>query len=206
MKIFLIFIAICAFGYYAYNADALYGQYLFKQLCENEGGARFYKRVEKGQGWLVESTYKSRDMKHLNLPADSNRGFIRFKAESGIQFDARLKTIPPYGTPRELIDSPEYTLIEPANLAISPRYVQRSVREVFNPDPRFLKRQSFGKQQTQVIDLQSNEVVATQTSFGYTWTTPDRVILNAPTAITCHIHTSAAENFSTDIYQKSETK
>ena len=206
MKKLLIFLAICVLGYYAYNADAVYAQYLFNQLCDKEGGSRFYKRVEKGQGWLAEGVYGERDMKHMNLSSSGEIGFFRFKDESGKEFDARLKSLPPYGTRREVIDSPAYTLIEPANLLIPVRYVQRYVSEKFNPDPRFLKLQSFGKSQTQYIDLRSNEIVATHTTFGYTWTKPERVILNAPTAVTCHIGTPEDKKFGTDIFDKGISK
>jgi hypothetical protein len=202
MKKLLIFIAICVFGYYAYNADALYGQYLFKQLCKSEGGARFYKRVEKGQGWSQDAVVTSYGMKHLELTKDTNRGFIRFKDESGKEFDARLKAIPPYGSSFDVINSPEYTLIEPANLSVPVRYTKKNVRENFNPDPRFLKLAKFSKNQTQVVDLKSNEVVASYTIFSYAWTKPERVILNAPTRVTCHTHTADEINFNQDIYQK----
>ena len=145
-------------------------------------------------------------MKHLELTKDINRGFLRFKDESGKTYDARLKAIPPYGSSFDVINSPDFTLIEPASLSVPVRYTKKFVRESFNPDPRFLKLQGFSKNQTQIIDLESNEVVASYTIFGYSWTKPERVILNAPTAVTCHIHTSDEVNFIQDIYQKGKTK
>ncbi len=206
MKKILIVLGTCVLAYYAYNAESVYGQYLFNQLCDKEGGPRFYKKVEKGQGWVAEGVYSERAMKRMNLSASGLIGFFRFKDESGRELDTRLKSIPPYGTPREVIDSPAYTVIEPANLAVPVRYAQKYVTEKFNPDPRFLKLQSFSKSQTQYIDLRSNEVVAIFTSFGYTWTKPERVILSAPTAITCHIGTPEEKNFGIDIFEKGELK
>jgi len=206
MKKLLIAIAILLGGYHLYNADALYGQYLFSQMCKNEGGARFYKRVEKGQGWLEDVVLTAYGMKHLELSRDVNRGFVRFSDESGKQYDARLKLPLPSATTWDVINSPEYTLIVPANLAIPVRYVKRSIHTDFNPDSRFLKKQTFYRDQRQIIDIQSNEVVATYTTFGYQWTTPDRVILNAPTAVTCPIGTEDYEKYISDIYEKGEPK
>ena len=206
MKKLLIFLAVSAVGYYAYNADAIYCQYLFNQLCDKEGGARFYKRVEKGQGWSQDAVVNSFDMKHLELTKDINRGFLRFKDESGKTYDARLKAIPPYGSSFDVINSPDFTLIEPANLSKPVRYVQRYVSETFNPDPRFLKLQSFGKRQTQIVNLQTNEVVATYTTFQYAWTKPERVILNGPTATWCDLGSEFYKDFIPNIYQKGISK
>ena len=206
MKNLLIGLAILTGGFSLYNADALYGQYLFLQMCKNESGARFYKQVEKGQGWLEELKFSTRDMQHLVLNTRPNKGFIRFQTEDGQWFDARLKATPPIGTPQAVIDSPQYTLIEPANLAAPVRYVDRSLNEQFNPDPKLLKRQSFSKYQWQIIDLQSNEVVASFTNFGYAWTSPDRVILNGPTGTTCSEGSEEERNFISNIYTKGEPK
>jgi hypothetical protein len=200
MKKILLLAVLGIAGYYLYNADALYGQYLFTKMCKNESGARFYKQVEKGQGWRMDKIYSAYDIKHLGLTRDSNRGFIRFKDGSGNQFDARLKAIPPYGTSGDVIDGPEYTLIEPANLSVPVRYTEKYVKEKLNPDPRWLKKQSFGKQQFQIIDLASNEIAATYTGFGYQWTSSDRVILNGPTAVVCPESNDGLNAFRTDIY------
>jgi len=206
MKKILFLVVLCVIGYSLYNADALYGQYLFSQMCKKEGGARFYKQVDKGKGWRMDKIYSANDIKHLGLAANLNRGFIRFKDESGKEFDARLKSIPPYGTSSEVINSPEYTLIEPANLSIPVRYTEKYVVEQFNPDPKWLKKQSFGKNQVQVIDLDTNEIVASYTGFGYRWTTSDRVILNAPTAVVCPENTNDRKSFLSDIYKQGEKK
>jgi len=206
MKKLLIGLAALTGGFSLYNADALYGQYLFSQMCKKEGGARFYKRVEKGQGWLEDVKISSYGMQHLEMHRHRNRGFIRFQTEDGKVFDARLKAAPPIGTPQEVIDSPQYTLIEPANLAVPVRYVHRSLNEQFNPNPSLFKRQTFSKTQRQIIDLQSNEVVASFTNFGYSWTSPDRVILNGPTGTVCHDWSPEQLNFMSNIYERGESK
>lgn len=193
-------------GYCLYNADALYGQYLFSQMCKKESGARFYKKVEKAQGWRMDKIYSAYDIKHLGLASNLHRGFVRFKDESGNQLDARLKAIPPYGTSRDVLNSPEYTLIEPANLSVPVRYTEKYINEEFNPDPRWLKKQSFGKNQVQIIDLDANEVVASYTGFGYRWTTSDRVILNAPTAVTCPENIDDRKTFGSNIYTHGEKR
>lgn len=206
MKKLVITIALLALAYCLYNADALYGQYLYSQLCDSEGGARFYKRVEKGQGWLETYVASSEGMKHMELTREPNRGFVRFIDADGKWFDARLKSTPPYGTPMGVINSPEYTLIEPANLSVPARYTRRFVTEKFNPNPKLLKKQSFSKSQAQIVDLQTNEIVATYTTFGYSWTSPDRVILNGPTGVSCHIATKDDANFPVNIYENGAAK
>jgi len=206
MKKLLIGLAVLTGGFSLYNVDALYGKYLFSQMCKNEGGARFYKRVEKDQGWLEELKISSRGMQHLGINTRPNRGFIRFQTEDGKVFDARLKATPPYGSSQKVFDSPQYTLIEPANFAVPVRYVDRSLNEQFNPNPNLLKKQNFSKTQRQIIDLQSNEVVASFTNFGYSWTSPDRVILNGPTGTVCHDWSPEQLNFISNIYEQGESK
>ena len=208
MKKFLIFVAICIAGYYLYNLDAVYGEYLFNQMCKNEGGARFFKRVEKGQGWACfqDGVYCKEDMKHLGLTSDRNRGFTRFRDEAGNLYDARLKSDPPPGTSGDVINSPEFTRIDPANLSIPVRYTERTIVEKFNPDTKWLKKQKFVKSQSQIIDLKTNEIVATYTWFQYQWTSPDRVILNAPTGVSCPTPIDNGYNFTANSYQQGETK
>jgi hypothetical protein len=206
MKKLLIGLALLTGGFSLYNADALYGKYLFSQMCKNESGARFYKRVEKGQGWLEELKISRDGMRHLEMNVHRNRGFMRFQTVDGQWFDARLKAPPPVGTPQEVVESPQYTLVEPANWAVPVRYAQRVVSEQFNPNPKLLERQSFSKYQWQIIDLQSNEVVASFTNFGYAWTSPDRVILNGPTGTTCSEGSEEERNFISNTYTKGEPK
>lgn len=198
MKKFLVVpvvLFVLVIGYYAYNADAVYGQYVFNKLCEKEGGSRFYKPVEKGAGWLADSVVTENDKKHLNLVADEKYGFLRFRTEDGALLDGHLKSLPPRGTRREVIDSNEFTQIEPANLTIQPRYTRKMIRTDLHPNPDFLASQSFTRVQRLIIDLQTGEVVATHTGIGYAWTRPDRVLLNAPTAVTCHIGTDDDKSF-----------
>lgn len=206
MKKLGITFALLVLSYCLYNADALYGQYLYSQLCDSEGGARFYKRVEKGQGWLETYVASSEDMKHMELTREPNRGFVRFIDTEGKWFDARLKSTPPYDTAMEVINSQEYTLIEPANLSTPVRYTRREITERFNPNPNVLKKQTFSKTQTQIIDLRSNEIVATHTHFGYSWTSPNRTILSAPTGVGCHIGANALTKFLENIFESGTTK
>ena len=204
MKKFLVVpvvLFVLVIGYYAYNADAVYGQYVFNKLCEKEGGSRFYKPVEKGAGWLADGEFSDEDMKHMNLVADRSIGFLRFRRANGSLMDAHLKSGPALGTRREVIDGPEYTEIEPANFSIEPRYTQKMTRTNFNPHPDFLASQTFSKMQHSIIALGSGGVVASHTGFGYAWTKPDRVVLNGPTAVTCHVGTDDEKSFYQNIFK-----
>ena len=208
MKRLLVLLLILIAGSGIYNADAIYGKYLFNQICEKEAGPRYYKRVEKGEGWISDVVHSEEGKKHMELWRHPDQGFFRFKDNTGRFYDARLKAIPSFGTPAETIDSSEYTLIEPANLSIPARYTTKSIKESFNPAPTWLKKQSFGKMQVQIIDLRTNEIVATDTMFGYVWTAPDRVILSGRTAVNCPIAPDVnwRNTFMEDIFKFGEKK
>ena len=151
-----------------YNVDAIMGAIKFKRLCKTEGGARVYEKIEKNMGWMVED-----NSKFGYKPVFSYKpAFVRYKNEHGEKFDViKINPPPKTGEPYKLI---------PAEESKPVRYLFKFVDiKNYEGDER------FSKTQDQVIDLHTEKIVATYTNFGFAWTTPDRVILAAPTGVGC---------------------
>jgi hypothetical protein len=157
---------------FIYNIDAYIGQWKFEKLCKEEGGPRYFEPVEKDVGWEVlgneESDYKVPfAFKHVK--------FVRWKNKEGVSFDVYVdEEIRKLPYPRRS----EYVLKE-ANFdePVAYRYLSESIK--FPDDHR------FSRYKKSIINTKTNKNSATYTEFGYAWTTPDRVILAAPTRVNC---------------------
>lgn len=152
-----------------YNVDAFIGQWKFERLCENEGGSKFYARVEKDVGWEVEST----DDKAYQVPFNIGYvTFVRYRDKQGNLLDVYL-------TPGPTPWSKGYD-IQPADMARQPKY-RLTTEQGLLPDDERMDRVRYT-----ITEVQGEKKAATHTSFGYSWTKSGRVILNAPTGVVCH--------------------
>lgn len=161
------FLSILAIGT-IYNLDSIIGQWKFKRLCETEGGPKFYIPIEKNAGWTVKEIGKYAYQSPFYF---GQVAFSRYTNEKG-------ETIDVYGGgPR---GNRKYTFT-PVDKTKKIRYLYRYVNGKYPNDKRF----SWSRRE--VIDLQLNQIAASYTSIGYAWTTPERVILAAPTTQVCWI-------------------
>lgn len=166
-----------------YNLDAITGQWKFDKLCKNEGGSKFYAHVEKDVGWEVESE----DDHGYQVPFNIGHvAFVRFRDKQGAWFDVYIKSGP---TPW----SKDYDIV-PADYTKKTRY-RLTTEQGLLPEDKRMSRTRYA-----VADVQLGGPVATHTSFAYSWTKPERVILNAPTSETCHAG-HEADLFHSAIFQ-----
>jgi hypothetical protein len=164
-----VVIAVLGAAYTVYYWEAIKGQWKFEELCEKEGGSRFYAKVEKDVGWEVDS---NNDKKAYKIPFGfGGVSFVRFKDEEGILKDA-------YITAGETRWMKGYD-IRPADIRLQPRYKLNLYQGLVQNDDR-MSRTSFN-----ISDIEKGGVVAEHTLFSYMWTSPNNVFLNAPTSVTC---------------------
>jgi hypothetical protein len=167
-----------------YNLDAIYGQWKFDRLCQQEGGSRFYGKVEKDVGWEVEL----RETSDYKVPFDiGNVAFVRFIDKTGVQRDVHLKPGP---TP--WLKDYEVTT---ADLAKQPRYRLTMTQSHLPDDDRMSRTRDV------ISDIRTGRPIATYTWFSYQWAKPERVILNASTSVTCH-GGKEAQQFDSEIFQE----
>jgi hypothetical protein len=192
MRKLLIVLGLLIASFFIYNADAYYGQWQFQQMCKKEGGPRFYGKIEKNAGWLLTDTSTSAP------DAPSRFGdiaFFRWTDKEGKEFDIyvdwELKKKP---YPR----ASEYTFL-PADKSKTVRYEYRYKAEIMPHDER------FGQRQEEIIDIATLKILASYTIFSYQWTKPERVLLSAPTTVSCWVNETeevrkADTNFTKNIY------
>ncbi|MFZ6799557.1 hypothetical protein [Undibacterium sp. Di24W] len=173
MRKFLIGFGILIAGYFLYNADAYYGQWQFKEMCKKEGGPRFYGKIEKNAGWLLTDTSTSAP----DVPSDfGDISFFRWTDKEGKEFDIYVD----WELRKKMHPRPsEYTFL-PADKSKVVRYEYRYKTERMLHDERFVQSQE------EIIDIATQKKqLASYTIFSYQWTKPERVILSAPTSVTC---------------------
>ncbi len=172
MRKLMIFIGTVGLAIALYNVDSFHGQWKFNQLCEEEGGPRMYAKIERNAGWLVE------DKNELAYEGPFHFGdvaFVRWQNKKGERFDVYVDwdlKKKPY--PRKS----EYIFL-PVDETRTVRYKYQYTSTQIPTDER------FSKTVLEIIDLNTNRVVASYTEFGYQWTKPERVILSAPTGVRC---------------------
>lgn len=168
MRKAFIYLLVLIGGITLYNVDAIYGSWKFDKLCKTEGGPRLLGLVEPNKGWLIEPGNSA----DFDSPFWIGQiDFVRYTNESGKRLDVRLDG------PRGLYDrkfiKSEVDESKPVKYAFSYEL------EVFKDDRRF-KRRHY-----KVTDLETGRILATYTIFIYSWTTPERTLLAAPTASSC---------------------
>ncbi|MCD0418748.1 hypothetical protein LOC51_16155 [Rubrivivax sp. JA1024] len=172
-----------------YNLDAIVGQIKFNDLCKREGGPRFLAQVEMDQGWTVEanSRYSYQSPFHFGHVA-----FVRYKDKTGAERDVTL-------APQEPGKRPEFTFsVVDASRTVRYRYSYHL--ETFPDDDR------FSKATKRVTDLRTGQVVASYTSFMFSWTKPERVLLAAPTGQGCWDKQSDIDSFNQNLYRTASKK
>ncbi len=169
MRKTLIWIVSIVLVFMLYNVDAFYGQWKFNQLCQKEGGPRIYSKIERNVGWLVEENWS--DYSYQGPFGFGNVSFVRWQNKKGEKFDIRIK-------PKPWPQRPEYifSAVDETKLV---RYKYRYTSVRIPDDER------ISKTQQEIIDLTTDQLVASYAEFGYQWTKSERVILNAPTAVVC---------------------
>jgi hypothetical protein len=164
-----VVIGILCLAYTVYYWDAITGQWKFEALCKKEGGSRFYAPVEKDVGWEVVS---NNDKKAYKIPFGfGGVSFVRFKDEDGTLKDVYITT----GETRWMKGYD----IQPADMILQPRYKLNLYQGHVQNDNR-MSRTSFS-----ISDIRNGSLVAEHTYFSYEWTSPDGVLLNTPTSVTC---------------------
>lgn len=191
MRKLLIFIFFIILAPVLYNLDAIYGAWKFSRLCKNEGGARIYMTVERNVGWVVEN---SDELSYQAPFVFQHIAFVRWKDRLGSYFDVYLdKDIQKTPYPRRS----EY-VFHPANVSNPVRYKYMFDRKVLSGDAR------IGVSQDLVVDIKTGKVAASFTQFSYRWTTPERVVLNAPTGVQCSFYSADYEKFRESIFKRGE--
>jgi hypothetical protein len=185
-----VVIAVLGAAYTVYYWEAIKGQWKFEELCEKEGGSRFYGRVEKDVGWEVvvsendEHAYKSPFyFGHV--------AFVRFKDEKGILRDVYL-------TAGKTQWKKGYD-IRPADMNKQPKYRYTSEHIMLPSNYR------MSRSNTNVIDIEKNKLLARRSSFAYEWRSPDESFLNAPTSVVCPVGRES-DDFSYSIYKSGRMK
>jgi len=166
-----------------YNLDAIQGKIKFERLCRESSGARFYGKVERNQGWMVESHDK---WAYQSPFAFNDVPFVRYENAKGERFDVTRKK-------GKWMENDEYTF--------GPVDESRSVRYKFVPSQFVMPDDArFSQTRYEVIDLATEALLASYTKFSFRWTKPERVILNAPTGESCPRDGSESDKFTTQIY------
>lgn len=178
-KKWAIFILSIFTAGFLYNLDAISGQWKFKRLCKTEGGPRFYMPVKKNVGWMVEAHGEWSYQPPFYF---GDVQFTRYENEKGEKFDV-------YTEGRNTKGKRIY-LFREVDKSKPVRYLYRYTQAEFSDDKRF----SWEKEE--IIDLKTNQIAASYTTIGYEWTTPERVILAAPTGKSCW------NNSHKDFYEK----
>lgn len=161
-------VALSVIGLIAYHQDAIRGQWKFERLCKEEAGARVYGKIEKGQGWTTED----RSTTGYSGPFIFGEiGFVRYTNAKGETFDVMKK---------------EGTTVE--DYVFSPVNESRLVRYKFvRNSTKFSDDDRFSSVAESIIDFQTGAVLATFTSFGFSWTKPERTLFASPTGQTCEM-------------------
>lgn len=169
---------------FVYNLDAFYGAWKFSRLCKNEGGPRYYAVVERKLGWEVDNRVSGDRYKSAFQFEDI--AFVRFNDKAGRLMDA-------YATRHPWPKEPDYSIV-PANESRLVRYRYVFERNLFPDDARMSKEQDL------IFDKTTGRLAASFTQFGYRWTSPDRVILAAPTGVRCEFLSADYEKFRRSIF------
>lgn len=157
---------------FVYNLDAFYGAWKFSRLCKNEGGPRYYAAVERNVGWLVDDSGEVSYQGPFNF---NDVAFVRWKNGQGEWVDVYVDwNVRNQSYPRKS----EY-VFRPVDKSKPVRYQYLYSSSYFNDDARFAQTKQ------QIFDLKEKKVSASYTIFGYRWTKPERVVLNAPTGVGC---------------------
>jgi hypothetical protein len=170
-KLLIVFVLLIA-SFFIYNADAYYGQWQFNEMCKKEGGARFYGKIERNAGWLLTDPRPSAP----DVPSDfGGIAFFRWTDKEGKEFDIYVD----WELRKKMHPRPsEYTYV-PADKTKTVRYEYSYKAEVLSHDER------FGQRQDKIIDIATQKTLASYTMFSYQWIKPERVILSAPTIVSC---------------------
>lgn len=169
-------LAMFAVALIGYHQDAIRGQWKFERLCKEEGGARFYGKIEKGHGWIVENT----DEFEYQVPFGfGGVAFVRYTNKKGERFDVTRTSTLRKNNSGGHFDDVKY-LFSPVDESMPVRYKVVDTFPVTMSDDK-----RFSRSYLAVIDLVNSRILATYTSYSYQWTKPERVILNAPTGVSC---------------------
>lgn len=194
MRKLLIFIGFVILAPILYNLDAIYGQWEFNRLCKNEGGSRYYSKVERNVGWTVEGV--PGDFSY-QVPFDFKYvKFVRWLNKKGERFDVyRDWSVISRPSPRPL-----GYIFMPVDESLMVRYKFKYTSRRMMHDDR------FSETLYEVIDLNANNVVARYREFGFRWTTPERVILSAPTSVSCEFPSNSLEAFKYSVFDAGKEK
>lgn len=173
---------------FVYNLDAFYGAWKFSRLCKNEGGPRYYAAVERNMGWLVGD---SSEFAYQGPFVFQDIAFVRWKNKAGESIDVRVdRDIQKTPFPRRS----EYVL-SPADETKPVRYRYTFERNFLPEDARLARTREL------IVDEETGRLAASFTQFSYRWTSPERVVLSAPTGVQCEFHSTDYEQFRRLIFQ-----
>lgn len=173
MRKLLLFIFFVIMAPVLYNLDAIYGAWKFSRLCKNEGGPRFYSKVDRNIGWLViDINQKDSSLSYQRPFRFHDIAFVRWRRNNGVEFDVYVNS-PPVGA--EYSGGYWFSPIDKSKIV---KYEYRYVSAVMHDD-------RYGKTVHKIIDIENGQVAAEYTIFSFQWAKPERVILNAPTVTSC---------------------
>lgn len=173
-----------------YHLDTIRGNVTFHRLCKSEAGPRYYERVEKDVGWLVQEP--ANGLYTYRAPFQFGHvAFVRWRNRKGEQFDVYRD--PAYKA-RPYPKRPDQEFILTAVDEAKP------VRYQYLFERTELDDQRFGRDVQKIINLGTGAVAATFTQYMYQWTKPERVILNAPTGVQCTFTFDDYRNFDQSIF------
>jgi len=217
----LITIGVLAAVFLAYaiifRSNTIIGWWKFHQLCKNESGSRFYEPVERNVGWLLKEKQEFEHRKP-HLPYEYNPAFFRFEAINGEMMDV-FKIYPP--VPPEAITYPNRridTFTIPADESRIVRYSYEknetfsfdwnkfiTMDQVNERNIRFYKHEYFIKTQEKIIDLNTQNTVATNTLIQFSWNNPVQKIFFVLPKTYGHCFSHSKKEwlrFYRDIYQQ----
>lgn len=174
-----------------YHLDTIRGRLRFNALCKTEAGPRVFGKVEKNVGWLVFEPVDG-SFSYMSPLQFEHVAFVRWQNKAGEQFDVYRD--PGFKNKRFPKNPKDEFIFTPADASKQVRYQYVFERIRFPDDER------FGRDVEKVIDLKSGAVVASFTQFAFKWTSPDRVILNAPTEDSCSFSYEGYRDFRRSIY------
>ncbi len=173
---------------FVYNLDAFYGAWKFSRLCKNEGGPRYYAAVERNVGWRVED---SSTFAYQGPFVFQDIAFVRWRNKAGKSLDVRVdRDIQKMPYPRRS----EYVFFA-ADEPKPVRYKYVFESNLLPGDAR------MGRTREQIVDLETGRLAASFTQFSYRWTSPERVLLNAPTGVQCEFQSADYDQFRRLIFQ-----
>lgn len=164
-----VWLLMIPLGLVIYHQDAIRGQWKFERLCKEDGGARFYGKIEKGQGWVTENP----DEFEYQIPFGfGDVAFVRYTNKKGERFDVTKI--------RETREKREEYIFSPVDESKPVRY-----KLAHESPKRMSDDKRFSRSYVAVIDLADGRTLGSYTTYSYRWTDPSRVILNAPTGVSC---------------------